>query len=169
MCLGVVTHLLTPAFGKKKQLDFWIWGWPSLYSKFQDSRGYIVRSCLNKPANTCKQSKSSNKTSKAGIGTDQFTLSSLSSVLQIDLGQWEISCLSCCIEIALIYLGLLWISSKSMVLLWVLGTFSLGNHHLGTGRRFLPLIMHTGSHWLCVHEWVPPRTWTWRAGLTQQI
>ena len=39
---------LIPAFGKRGQADFWVWGQPGLQSEFQDSHGYTEKPCLGK-------------------------------------------------------------------------------------------------------------------------
>jgi hypothetical protein len=46
---------LIPALGRQRQADFWVWGQPSLQSKFQDSQGYTEKPCL-------KETKKQNKT-----------------------------------------------------------------------------------------------------------
>jgi hypothetical protein len=40
--------LLTPALGRQRQADFWVWGQPGLQSEFQDSQGYTEKPCLEK-------------------------------------------------------------------------------------------------------------------------
>jgi hypothetical protein len=39
---------LIPALGRQRQVDFWVWGQPSLQSEFQDSQGYTEKPCLKK-------------------------------------------------------------------------------------------------------------------------
>jgi hypothetical protein len=48
---------LIPALGRQKQVDFWIWGLPSLQSEFQDSQGYTEKPCLEKNKNKNKQKR----------------------------------------------------------------------------------------------------------------
>jgi hypothetical protein len=50
---------LSPALGRKRQADFWVWGQPGLQSEFQDSQGYKEKPCLEKNKNkqTNKQTK----------------------------------------------------------------------------------------------------------------
>ena len=37
---------LIPAFGRQKQVDFWVRGQPGLRSEFQHSQGYTEKPCL---------------------------------------------------------------------------------------------------------------------------
>jgi hypothetical protein len=40
---------LSPALGRQKQVDLWVWGQPGLQSEFQDSQGYTEKPCLESP------------------------------------------------------------------------------------------------------------------------
>jgi hypothetical protein len=48
---------LIPAFGRQRQVDFWVWGQPGLQSEFQDSQGYTEKPYLEKQKQTNKQQK----------------------------------------------------------------------------------------------------------------
>jgi hypothetical protein len=39
---------LTPALGRQRQTDFWVWGQPGLQSEFQDSQGCTEKPCVEK-------------------------------------------------------------------------------------------------------------------------
>jgi hypothetical protein len=39
---------LTPALGRQRQADFWVWGQSGLQSEFLDSQGYTEKPCLKK-------------------------------------------------------------------------------------------------------------------------
>ena len=61
---------LISALGRQRQMDFWIWSQPGLQSKFQDSQGYTEKSCLKKPKQTNKQTKSFKKLSLVSLSRD---------------------------------------------------------------------------------------------------
>jgi hypothetical protein len=48
---------LIPALGRQRQVDFWVQGQPGLQSKFQDSRGYTEKPCLEPPPPPRKKKK----------------------------------------------------------------------------------------------------------------
>jgi hypothetical protein len=45
---GMVAPLI-PAFGRQRQVDFWVRGQPGLQSEFQNSQGYSEKPCLEPP------------------------------------------------------------------------------------------------------------------------
>ena len=48
---------LIPALGRQRQADFWVRGQPGLRSEFQDSQGYVEKSCLGEPKEKKKQKR----------------------------------------------------------------------------------------------------------------
>jgi hypothetical protein len=52
---------LIPALGQQRQVDFWVWGQPSLQSKFQDSQGYTQIPCLEKQQQQQQQQQESTR------------------------------------------------------------------------------------------------------------
>jgi hypothetical protein len=56
---------LIPAFGRQRQVDFWVRGQPGLQSEFQDSQGYTEKPCLKKKKKKKpNQNKQTNKQTK---------------------------------------------------------------------------------------------------------
>jgi hypothetical protein len=56
---------LIPALGRQRQADFWVRGQPGLQSEFQDSQGYIEKTCLKNKTKT--KNKQTNKPKKGDV------------------------------------------------------------------------------------------------------
>jgi hypothetical protein len=50
--MGMVLHACSPSIQKSEAGRLWVWSQPGLYSEFQASQGYIVRSYLKKNLKT---------------------------------------------------------------------------------------------------------------------
>jgi hypothetical protein len=57
---------LIPAFGRQRQVDFWVRGQPGLQSEFQDIQGYTEKPCLKKQ-NKTKQTNKQKEYSRRGL------------------------------------------------------------------------------------------------------
>jgi hypothetical protein len=77
---------LIPAFGRQRQVDFWVRGQPGLQSEFQDSQGYTEKPCLEKPKEKKKNGQLLPISAIAGHAATYSAFSNWAHVVPISVG-----------------------------------------------------------------------------------